>query len=137
MKLRVFGVFAVLLLTVGAVSVNAQSGSRFGRLNVPFDFTVGNDILPKGEYIVTNNQGLVLLKGQHGSMFACTLPTEKSGGKDAAELVFHLVNNQYFLAEIWLGNDQDGRKLYTSKREREMTAQVGKPVLRILTASAR
>jgi hypothetical protein len=140
MKMKVFGVFAVLLLVVGAVSVNAQTGRRFLTVSVPFDFAVGNEILPKGEYIVTKDEslgGTVLLRGQDGSAFACTSPTEKRGGKDAYELDFYRINNQYFLASVWMGNDHQGRKLFASKREREMTAQFGKPALRILTASAR
>lgn len=49
--MQVFGVFAVLLFVLGAVSVNAQSGCPAVSVNVPFDFAVGNEILPKGEYI--------------------------------------------------------------------------------------
>jgi len=137
MKMQVFGVFAVLLLVVGAVSVNAQSGGQTGNYNIPFDFAVGDEILPTGEYIVWNTEGLIGLRGPHGVRFASSAPTEKRGGKDAYELVFRQINNQYFLASIWIGNDRQGRKLLESKREREMTAQVGKPELKILTASAR
>jgi hypothetical protein len=137
MKRLVFGVFAVLLLVVGAVSVNAQSGNRVPIFSVPFDFAIGNEILPKGEYMVSNTQGLVRLRSQYGTGFAVTSPTARRGGKDANELVFHQINNQYFLASIWMGNDHEGLVLSASKHERELTAQVGKPVLRILTASAR
>ena len=101
MKTKVFGVFAVLLLVVGAVSVNAQPGRQFLAVSVPFDFAVGNEILPKGEYTVTKDEslgGMVLLRGQDGSVFSGTSPTEKRGGKDAYQLVFHRINYQYFLA---------------------------------------
>ena len=140
MKMQVFGVFAVLFLVVGAVSVNAQPGGQGLIVSVPFDFAVGKEILPKGEYTVTKDERLlggVLLRGQHGSFFTLTLPAEWRGGKDANELVFHQINNQYFLASIWIGNNRQGRMLLASKHERELTAQVGKPVLRTLTASAR
>jgi hypothetical protein len=137
MKLHVFGVFAVLLLLVGAVPVNAQSGNRGMSVSVPFGFAVGNVVLPKGEYTFTNAQGAVKLRGLHVSIFTTTMPAEQRGGKNAYELGFHLVNGQYFLASIWMGNDLAGRKLPVSKHERELTAQVGKPELIILTASAR
>jgi len=142
MKRLVFGFFAALLLLLGAVSLNAQSYSNYMTVNVPFDFSVLNEVLPKGEYTVTETYPSGALqfcfRGRHGgAIFTSTSPTEKRGGKNAYELDFHLVNNQYFLATIWMGNDRNGRKLPASKQERELMAQFGKPEVRILTASAR
>ena len=136
MKLQVFGVLAVLLLVLSAVPVKAQFVSHVANVNIPFDFAVGNETLPQGEYTVTNNRGLIQISGSHLSIYACASQTEKRGGKNAAELVFHRINNQYFLAEIWMGDDRDGRKLSASKRERELTAQaVETPEVEILSAN--
>lgn len=141
MKIQVFRVVCIVsLFVLGAVLVNAQSASHIVNANIPFDFEVGNQILPKGEYTIKTDamrEAQAVLTGPHGTTFVLVSQTEKRGGGHAYELVFNEVNNQYFLSTIWMGNDLNGRKLSVSRREREMTAQVGKPVLPIHIAAAR
>lgn len=139
MKRLMVGVSTVLFFVLGAVSINAQSARLVMKINVPFDFSIGNKVLPAGEYSVTqiDLEGTTEFRGEKRSLFLFTLPAESRSVKNRDTLIFHQINNEYFLTSIWGANDSVGHKLLISKRELEATAQLGKPLVRILTADAR
>ena len=139
MKRQLFGSFAVLLIVLCAVSANAQSIVYPMKVNVPFNFYVADKVLPQGEYTLSTvgTARQVMLVGPQGSIFLRTNQAESWPAKNADELVFHRVNNQYFLASIWTADNRLGHELFQSRHERELVAQAGKPTVRVLLASAR
>jgi hypothetical protein len=93
------------VFTLSAVSINAQQGIR---VNVPFDFTVGDQTLAAGlitaRGVSAADAGPLSIrnydKGQHAFRIA-----RKAQGADTSEqakLVFHRYGDRYFLAEVWI-----------------------------------
>lgn len=137
MKRTVSGMFTVLLIVIAAVSVNAQSMIYPLKVNIPFDFLVGDSVLHQGDYTVStlNANGTIVLRGMHDSIAALTIPTGQRIGNRADELVFHHVNGKYFLASVWTTANPTGYGLIISRREREQVAAGAKPELKVLVAS--
>ena len=138
MKRQLLGSLAVLLVVSCAVSANAQSIVYPIKVDVPFNFYVADKVLPQGQYTISTvgTADMVVLTGPQGSIFLSTNPAESSAEKNAAELVFHRLNNEYFLVSIWT-TENFGYELLRSRHERALVAQAGKPSVRVLLASAR
>ena|ERR1700693_4846517 len=117
-----------LIAVVAAVAVHAQS-SNF-RVNIPFDFIVGSQTLPAGQYSVDQQSftGAVILKclDHKGAASAIGLPLPAGGAQNEKKLVFHRYNNTYFLAQVWRAGAY-GRKLPTTNQEHELAAQRSNP----------
>lgn len=74
-------------------------------VKVPFPFVVHGQAMPAGQYRVTDNNGLVQLKGERGTHANDFLLTAPAGGQDpkgrTPVLLFKKYENQYRLADIW------------------------------------
>jgi hypothetical protein len=121
----------VLFTTMVAGQCRAQSL----RVNIPFDFVVGNTTLPAGEYALRPLSpvgSIVGIKQVDGSaaMIVVTRPADQTGQTTEARLIFHRYGNECFLSQIWTG--VNGLQLNKSKREQEM-AVVGRPAEFALT----
>jgi hypothetical protein len=137
-----FGLFLILV----ASSAQAQS-SDIIKVNVPFDFQVSGKTLPAGEYTVKRlTEKVVLIQSVDNktSVVAQAPGRIQAGANDATErLVFHQYGDQYFLSQVWLSRDEDGRELNRSGDERrtaagENLAMGGKQLRQIeVAASAR
>jgi len=106
-----------LLLAVSAT----QAQELRVKADIPFDFVVGNKVLPAGEYMVLpeGDQQAIMIRSRDrkAAVLSVTLTCATSGTSDRTKLVFHNVAGRYFLSEIWSqGNDQ-GRRLPKSKLE--------------------
>ena len=110
-------------LATAVASANAQSTARKVVANVPFEFSVGYKALPAGEYsvqtIASAGDGL-LIQSADGKISALRLSdaTSRIKDKSPARLVFHRYGERYFLAEVWNGVDNIGRRLLMSEEER-------------------
>jgi hypothetical protein len=93
---------------------------------VPFDFHVGQTLMPGGDYVVSESQSLLVVRGAAGKPAAMllTLPTSRHGKASAPSLQFDRYGNEYFLANIWRSDSQEGRALPKSKREQELARRV-------------
>jgi hypothetical protein len=72
------------------------------RVNVPFNFTVGDKLLPAGLYTITMpSTGVIdiVSRDRHISMWSMGVPDNREPEHDG-ELVFARYGNQYFLHEI-------------------------------------
>ena len=109
---------------------SAQGPSTSRRLvaEIPFDFIVGDKVLPAGKYNVgaaTSNGGGVRITNRNGKSSAIRLTysaSDKSQKKNA-RMVFHRYGQRYFLAEVWSG-DNFGHKLMPSKNERNLQREL-------------
>ncbi len=109
-------------------SANGQSRNP-ARANIPFDFSVGDKVLPAGEYQVsalTDGKTVVLVRSRDGknSAIRLTYTENKTVATDKGTLVFRRYANHYFLAEIWTAGDQTGRCLLKSKHERAIEKEM-------------
>ena len=128
---------ASLVAVLAAASAFAQSSTSL-KVNVPFDFIVGNQTLHAGQYTVDRGTapGAVILKSAQGKGAAIAMgqALESITSRNNGRLVFHRYGAAYFLSEVW-GAGNHGRKLPTSSREREMAAKVSPPQNAILAAA--
>jgi hypothetical protein len=92
---------------------------------VPFDFTVGNKLLPPGTYrIHTTMSGVIMI--QNRDKPASALSTAIYDGrqtKGQGKLVFDRYGNQYFLKEVLCTSAGLNVSLPTSKQEKRVRLQ--------------
>jgi hypothetical protein len=108
---RVTTLIAVVL-AVSAVSAYGQTTSR-EKFVVPFNFSVGEKVLPAGEYTFTTEESIVRIQSRDGKQNLVTLPyrTRIAAQSHAnTKLTFKRYGDAYFLAQIWLA-DGIGREL--------------------------
>lgn len=120
----------IALAFMTAVATNAQSGRPTLRVNVPFDFIVGNKTLAAGEYTVTrftqDASGIrVSSTDNHRNVIRMSLPAEAKDSGNRGMLIFHRYGDQYFLAEIQTPG-WDGRQMLKSKAERAAERELSK-----------
>jgi len=108
---------AVLLL---APAVYAQTLA-----DVPFDFQVGYDRMPAGEYLVQPTQfgspAISITNRQTRETKMVLTDTITAGNlSDTGKLVFNRYGDRYFLSQVWRAGFSTGCLLHKSKAEREI-----------------
>jgi hypothetical protein len=113
--------YAAGLFTALACSINAQTSTA--RANVPFDFRMGQSVMPAGNYLIEASGALLTFRQQGGtrkSAMQLTLPTSRRQESSQPKLEFHRYGSDYFLTAIWSQQSHEGRALPQSKFEREL-----------------
>ena len=119
--------FSMLMLlavvSLAATVVSAQSARRIVA-TVPFNFIVGDTEMPAGTYGVTpapTGSGILRITGAENSKTVLRLSSSlHRNNAGRGKLVFHRYQDQYFLSEIWVAGETDGRQLFKSSREKTM-----------------
>src|ERR1700734_1599146 len=103
---------AIALLAIAnfAVAGTSFAQSRTVQAKVPFDFTVGNKLLPSGTYTI---------KEESSGLIAPDDNKAAGGGK----LVFHKYGSQYFLSEILSDSANLNVRVPVSKTEKRVQLQ--------------
>ena len=117
-----FGLFSVLALVAAAGTARAQSPVRL-TVDVPFDFYVGDQLMPAGRYTVgravKGTDRTLIVAGQNEDDRAAVVTTPVAGRESrSTALVFHRYGGEYFLRGAWTAGDAEGRGFRESKRER-------------------
>jgi len=130
----------LLILTVGTLSAQSE---QIGVINIPFNFIIGQKILPAGEYTIRpsriDSKTVWLVQGndtQAGAFFL-TIPVLARETQEKTRLVFHKYGDQYFLSQIWMLGDNSGRELSMPRLERELAKNTPERSKVSLTASRR
>jgi hypothetical protein len=125
MKLLRTVLYAALLLSASASIAQTRQGDVVA--DIPFPFVVAHQTLPAGHYIVSpaNADALGIHDSHHHGTFVPTLSTQRSVKDNSCKLVFHRYGDTYFLSEVWVGGNSNGRALFRSRAEREL-AESGK-----------
>ena len=117
----------LIALTLFAVlMVPATQAQSIWKAEIPFDFAVGNNWLPAGEYqIKPTTEKVILIQSQdaRSSALAMTIGGQAGKPSDVGKLVFNRYGDQYFLSKIWTPFSNTGRELTESRLEREVAAQ--------------
>ena len=131
--LKAFSVCAVLAISCFSAQFDHQTITA-----VPFDFMVGNQHMAAGTYEVTTNQSIVLVRGEENDSATFAIAFSAYAGKtqERATLVFKRYGDRYFLNQVWYPGTDQGRELTTSKLEREIARNAGKPQIVALLAVA-
>jgi hypothetical protein len=136
-----------LSLIVSAMAVAPAYAKSLGglRAQVPFDFHIGDKMVPSGDYTVAaaNDDGSALrIRSASGRECATTLANAKQAkvnAKSSPRLVFHKYGEQYFLAAVW-GDGETGREIPESGRERALRKGrlvAGNARMEVITIAAR
>lgn len=137
MKKQALKIFSMLSLVVtlafGTVYANPSSPLK---TNIPFSFSVGNETLPAGAYMIepqtTPSVLMIRCKDGRGAVLTQTQGVQARRQQDQTKLVFHRYGDQYFLAQIWTAGDSNGRELRKSRAERELIKNRSKYLARNL-----
>ncbi len=116
MKQLIGLLLAVVLLPLA--KVHAEPALWTMKVNVPFEFNVGNKTVPAGEYrLVQSMQHFLELRDARGHLIATafTRGIESSSAPATSRLRFSVSGGQYVLDEVWLQGNQLGEQLYESQ----------------------
>jgi hypothetical protein len=118
---------AIALLAIAnfAVAGTSFAQSKTVQAKVPFDFTVGNKLLPSGVYTVKEESaGLIVIRNYDKAVAMMSL-VDPDGNKAAGggKLVFHKYGSQYFLSEILSDSANMNVRVPVSKTEKRVQLQ--------------
>ncbi len=128
MKLLRTVLYAALLLAASAAFAQTKQGDVTA--DIPFPFVVAHQTLPAGHYIVSpaNADAVGIHDANNRGTFVPTLSTQRSPNDNSCKLVFHRYGDTYFLSEVWVAGNSNGRTLFRSRAEREL-AESGKEMV--------
>ena len=133
MKKQAIKAFVVLglLLSVSAIYVNALGKTLIRKVEIPFDFSVGDKTFPAGVYSVTSvNQEKIMLRLSSGdgreAIHILTNPVQAKETPTTSKLIFRRYGETYFLSQIWESYDDQGRQLSKSRTERSVERDLSK-----------
>jgi hypothetical protein len=113
---------ATLLAVATLMAHTGASAQSKLQATIPFDFTVGESLLPAGTYMITYVQPRVIEfsnREKHADIM--TLITSADDVRQSPnKLVFNRYGDQYFLSEIRGGYGESARKVGTSKLEKRV-----------------
>lgn len=99
--IRKAGLLAAAFVALAAAPARASTVE----INVPFPFVVEGGTLPAGQYLVTNEAGLVELRGERGNHAVLNFLVMPASGHDPAgdrpTLTFKRDGGQYRLTDVW------------------------------------
>lgn len=134
MKHARYAIVLVAMITAALVGTSFGQASGPLKANIPFDFQVGNTMLPAGEYRLDQMNSILLLasadKSAHAAIAVRRCETLKE--QEKSKLVFHRYGSDYFLSTIWVAGDRAGRDVPTSKREKEIAKSAGSTEVALL-----
>lgn len=118
--------FAVgLLATVASCSLYAQTMNA--RANIPFEFRVGEKLMPAGEYWIRHANGWLAMQergGQNATAVILTYATDLKSKKPVIQ--FNQYGDTYFLGKLSMPGSDTGRAVPKTPRETEL-AHVNRP----------
>jgi hypothetical protein len=134
-------IFATAMLAAASLmaplGVSAQSRQQ---ATIPFDFTVGQRLLPAGTYVIRPlGRGVIAVRGWKGNelVSATTLITSANEvSKNPDTLVFHRYGDQYFLSEIRGDLGENVGRVAISKLEQRVQLQRAEGAIRDKTLIA-
>jgi hypothetical protein len=113
-----------------AIANLAMAGTSFAQskgvqANVPFDFTVANQVFPAGTYrIEQKSVGLIEIKNHDKPISAFTLVNpDSTRSKNGGKLIFRKYGSQYFLSEVLCDSASMNVELLPSKAEKRVRLQ--------------
>jgi hypothetical protein len=120
----------ITVITLLAIANFAMAGTSFAQSNgvratVPFDFTVGNKLLPAGTYSFKKQSDRMISITNHDKPIAAIGLVNEDDGKfpDRGRLLFHKYGSQYFLSEILCQSANMNLELLLSKTEKRAALQ--------------
>jgi hypothetical protein len=120
--MKKFFFLPVAVCLLGAVGARAQQPQPIMKVNVPFEFHVGGEAFPAGQYTVMGNafgRGFVQLTAPGKGTFAQVQYEITNKTVSQPKLVFHQVGGNYYLAQVWDARGR-GKQIEVTVEEREL-----------------
>ncbi len=115
------GTLLGLILVLSAVPGHAQDEAKV-KATIPFDFVVGNKELKAGNYVIESllANNALQFRSEDGDVqqIAFTVPIETNRTGNHERLLFNHDGDQYFLSQVWLSGDENGRELIPGAQEK-------------------
>ena len=116
--------FATTILIILPLTATGWAQSSHISAKIPFDFRVGEQIMPAGEYVLqTVGSRVHQIRSRddgHSVVLFSALPMYIPGGSKKAQLVFNRYGNDYFLSKIWWAPGESGSQIPPDKLEKEI-----------------
>ena len=119
--------FVIALALLGAsVGSRLYAQTADMKANIPFDFLVGANPMPAGDYTIHQSGGLISLNRAGGpGIFTLTLHTSRQSAPSTGVLEFHKYDDTYFLSSVWTARSTAGHALTTDSKEKELARRLG------------
>jgi len=118
---------AIALLAIAnfAVAGTSFAQSKAVQAKVPFDFTVGNKLLPSGTYTIEKESQWIIAIKNNDKPIAMVSVVNQDGEKSAngGKLIFHKYGGQYFLSEVLSDRANMNVRVPVSKTEKRVKLQ--------------
>jgi hypothetical protein len=130
---------ATTILIILPLTATGWAQSSHISAKIPFDFRVGQTIMPAGEYVLqTVGSGVHRIRSSddgHSFALFSTFPMYVPGGSKKAQLVFNRYGNDYFLSKIWWAVGEGGSQVRQDKLEKEIAKTASAPHVTALAAN--
>jgi len=121
MKKRLIHTSTLILLA--AASAFAEQPIK---AQIPFPFHVGGSVLPSGSYTVDSGVARDVLRFRSAdgksSVMILSHTVQSAAIPDKPKLVFNRYGDEYFLCQVWAGDDNGGHELPKSRLEKEIAS---------------
>jgi hypothetical protein len=126
-RITVVAIFALASI-LGAGSALAQVQSKEVQATVPFDFTVGNKLLPAGTYTVAPAMDgeAVQIQSRKGHLVVISLASQNGNPSAGCALNFDRRDGQYFMRGVLCGSSAMSVNLPASRLEARAGAEEAK-----------
>lgn len=117
---------ATLFAAAAGLSLHGQTIDLTA--NIPFEFQVGQQRMPAGEYSVHHTGRVLMLRNTNAPRLATTLFTAGASRPHppaTGVLEFNRYGETYFLSKIWTPNSTSGAALLRTAREKELARNIG------------
>ena len=117
-----------LLVVVGLFASLACPGMKGQDLkaNIPFDFQLGKQSMPAGEYRIYFKSQTLTMKcedGRHNAI-VLTIPESRATTKAQGSLKFNRYGDSYFFSSVWLPGKSEGGGVHKSVREKDVARRM-------------
>ena len=117
-------ILVALCVVVFATSLVAQRTTL--RADIPFQFYVGDKVLPAGHYNVLqlNDSAMILqLSDTSVSRAFTTHSTQRDAVNGKPVMIFRQIGGTYFLSQVWKDSGSQGRELPVAKVQTQIARE--------------
>lgn len=94
------------------------------RVHIPFQFNVGDKVLPAGQYLILAPQGATLkILGPNGTAALAVINEVGGQRPDGPGMVdFNCYGQRCFLSQVWTARTETGKEVIKSALEKELAS---------------
>ncbi|HEY5883259.1 MAG TPA: hypothetical protein VIT88_01150 [Pyrinomonadaceae bacterium] len=123
---------SVVFVTMAAFATAQAQTTNYLTADIPFDFHVGGDRFPAGEYSVrclnpASDMKVLQLRNTDGKTTVVLLTNGIVGRMNKeSKLVFNRYGNRYYFAQAWLVSEKIGMQAVKSRQEKATAKEMAR-----------